>query len=436
MVRRLASIGKDVLGATAPGRCFGCTRNALAFCPHRWRGSPREHTVPALLEPQQQQQPAASSSQQLAAAAAASSSSSSSQQQPAAASSSSSSSSNNNNNKRQHADDGRQTAFHSVNTMEGARREWEHRRLFFTTQRLSRQRLPLGVLSDLKQGNTNNPHPHSCLPIDLEAKACLEPQRVGLADAAAAAFVAAAAGGGGAPLSLETSEALAELHASQQSPSPPQSYTLHSVADGCAKEAVEELVGRTQTPRSSTTCSGLTTHGPGVLPPSVEEGDLFGTVETLSQAQSCCFSATALDLGLDAPHAAPRTSGRNGAGALNTQADVAPANRQTYAPHNKLLGRLLRRCSVLHFLALFHSFVMIVSLWGILAVAVELLAAGSTTAQLSWYCGMLAAALSATLLLKLTERQGYACTFYPTLFAMLAMLVAAWGIIDVLVEHC
>ncbi|KAL8271364.1 hypothetical protein Esti_004698 [Eimeria stiedai] len=255
-----------------------------------------------------------------------------------------------------------------------------------------------GGLSDLKAA----PHSHSY----LEGTASPKLHCVGLE--APPAFVAAVAGG--AVASIDVGEAVAEFTASEAPPSSPRSYTVRSVSDGCAKEAVEELVGRTQTPRSSTTCSSSTTHGLGVLSASVEEGDLFGSVEPLSQAQSCCFSDTALDLGLHTPHVIVCSSNCNG---LQPQAPLAPTQRPSHALQGKLLGRLLRTCSVLHFLALFHSFVMVVSLWGILAVAVELLAAGSTTAQLSWYCGMLAAALFATLLLKLTERQGYACTFYP-----------------------
>ncbi|CDJ58610.1 hypothetical protein, conserved [Eimeria maxima] len=85
--------------------------------------------------------------------------------------------------------------------------------------------------------------------------------------------------------------------------------------------------------------------------------------------------------------------------------------------------------AVLHFVALLLSFVMLVTLWGVLDVAVEVLAGPQTLEQLQGYGLMLFVGLLLTFLLKFVERQGHKLTIYPTLIVSLVTVVAAWGII-------
>ncbi|KAL8436556.1 hypothetical protein ACSSS7_001634 [Eimeria intestinalis] len=190
---------------------------------------------------------------------------------------------------------------------------------------------------------------HASLSVDLEAKDCSEVHCAGLgASTAAPAF--SAAGGKALVAPLHVGEPTADATASEAPSSPPGSYAVQSLGGGCVKEAAEELIGRPQTRRSSTTCSGSSSHGVGVPPASVEEGDLYGAVETLSQEQSCSFPTTAIDFGLDnAAHAVAKIPGGNGGG-LPTQTHLTQNERPDCAPRKKLLGRLLRTCSVLHFL--------------------------------------------------------------------------------------
>lgn len=77
---------------------------------------------------------------------------------------------------------------------------------------------------------------------------------------------------------------------------------------------------------------------------------------------------------------------------------------------------------------------MLVTLWGVLDVAVEVLAGPQTLEQLQGYGLMLFVGLLLTFLLKFVERQGHKLTIYPTLIVSLVTVVAAWGIIDGVVE--
>lgn len=210
----------------------------------------------------------------------------------------------------------------------------------------------------------------------------------------------------------------------------PEHYiAFEGVAAGDANKSVEDSVSKEQIPSPSTTCSSGTGNGRSGSSMATGDGDVSITAVCITPVEACSFYE-----GCD--HAAVASEGNSDCSvgtALKRQALLAAIGIHSTS-QAKIRHPLSRGRTVLHFAALVLSFVMLVSLWGIMDAAVELLAGSSCTAQLKWYSLLLAAGSFMTLILKLSQRRGYACTVYPALLASLAMIVPAWGIIDGLVE--
>ncbi|XP_026190011.1 uncharacterized protein LOC34623659 [Cyclospora cayetanensis] len=84
--------------------------------------------------------------------------------------------------------------------------------------------------------------------------------------------------------------------------------------------------------------------------------------------------------------------------------------------------------------ALLLSFVMIVTLWGCMDIVVELVSESSSIELVYSYVIALAIGIVLTILLKLMEKHGFTFLVFPTMFVSLMTIVAAWGIIDELID--
>ncbi|KAL8427338.1 hypothetical protein Efla_002301 [Eimeria flavescens] len=235
---------------------------------------------------------------------------------------------------------------------------------------------------------------------------------------------------------------------------------------------VQVSASKVQTPRSSTTSSGFSSsaHGRSDSSTAAGDSDVLTVTESLSPARCCCCSFHLGGGGPEedgGPPAAPNSRGPPRAD-LKLPEVTSPSDSRCCMPQPAIFHRWPRLCTLLHFLggrkkstqaammdspylhfhfpigciawwserfatqwifALFNSFVMLVSLWGILVAALELHAGNSLVDQLKGYCIMLASALIGSFVFKLSDLQAFACTLYAALFASLATLVAAWGII-------
>ncbi|CDJ64676.1 hypothetical protein, conserved [Eimeria necatrix] len=211
-----------------------------------------------------------------------------------------------------------------------------------------------------------------------------------------------------------------------------------SVAAAVCAEAVAEQEPGLQIVRKGRAGSAISTCSVGApggsSGASTATGERDGSVSVIAHSQG--ENSSFYDgVGPSRGPVGPDQGGQNCsvAAVLKRQALLAAIGLQ-HSPKSDRLYLQSHACAILHFIALFMSFVMLVTLWGILDVAVEILAGPNSVDQLQGYSVMLAVGLLLTIVLKLVENQGLKLTVYPTLIVSLITVVAAWGIIDGLVE--
>ncbi|OEH78078.1 hypothetical protein cyc_07765 [Cyclospora cayetanensis] len=119
---------------------------------------------------------------------------------------------------------------------------------------------------------------------------------------------------------------------------------------------------------------------------------------------------------------------------LKRQALLSAIGSLDMGPPGNDLGFKPHTSPILHYTALLLSFVMIVTLWGCMDIVVELVSESSSIELVYSYVIALAIGIVLTILLKLMEKHGFTFLVFPTMFVSLMTIVAAWGIIDELID--